>query len=187
MTLVLHAHEVDNSRVRVIERASIRAFVESCSEQLRGSVLDIGAGEQPYREIVERAGGQYVPYDAPSFPASLARRDTTGEAWGKRFDTLLCNQVVQYVEEVVEMLRRHRADHLNRGGFLVLTYPTNWAEVEPEDLHRFTCAGMGRILSDAGFTALRHERRAEINLGGFVLPIGYGVLARAAPPRPRCA
>ena len=73
-------------------------------------------------------------------------------------------------------------------GYLVMTYPTNWPEVEPEDLHRFTKAGMERLLTEAGFTIVMHQRRASVFAGEFKnsppfdreeFALGYGVVAKA--------
>ena len=67
----------------------------------------------------------------------------------------------------------------------MLTYPTNWPEVEPEDLQRFTKAGMERLLTEAGFEIVRHERSAEVaplvagHLHRKTFCAGYGVIARA--------
>jgi hypothetical protein len=171
--------------LRELEANSIRDFVQRAANEgyLSGTVLDVGAGLQPYRDIVEAAGGEYVPFDAPSFPAAVAglSNDTTGLAWGRRFETLLCTQVVQYVEDVALFLQHLRWERTRlpaEGGCtLVLTYPTNWPEVEPEDLHRFTKAGMERLLTEAGFTIISHTFRHGFQHDGVSFTCGYGVIA----------
>lgn len=175
-----------HSTVRDVERQSIREFVESCSDLFVGRVLDYGCGKQPYRGIVEAAGAEYIGYDRVRLGGNVSGVDiglslfgthglTTGGPNG--LDVILCNQVLQYVEVPAGVLANFR-DMLRPNGLLVMTYPTNWDEVEPADLHRFTRAGMERILKAAGFSIDRHDRRAEINLGGFRFPLGYGVVAR---------
>ncbi len=172
----------NNDTVREVERESIRSFVFSCRGQLDRRVLDYGCGQQPYREIVEAAGGTYVPYDRERFPANVSGENVGEDAplAASRgfYDAILCNQVVQYVPDVYGLLRAFRTA-LHRGGHLVLTYPTNWAEVELADLHRFTRNGMDSLLARAGFAVERHEERAGIDLGGFHLALGYGAVARA--------
>lgn len=174
------------SDLRELERDSIYRFVESCGDLFRGArVLDYGAGAQPYKDLIESFGPkEYVPYDAPNFPASCATADTTGSAWQRRFDVVVCTQVFQYLERPdVELfdIRYHRLSYERSIGdrYLVLTYPTNWPEVEEADLRRFTKSGMGRMLADVGFEIMRHERRAEVTLGGEAFALGYGVVARA--------
>lgn len=149
--------------VRQAERASIRDFMEAHREYLRGRVLDFGAGTQPYRDLVQ---GEYVPYEKGD-------PDPSGE-----FDAVMCNQVMQYLDRPCVYLDYFRG-LLRHDGCVVLTYPTNWDEVECDDLHRFTKVGMERLLAAAGFTVLVHERRAQIVVEGFVkFPLGYGCIAR---------
>jgi hypothetical protein len=170
----------DHSSVRVLEKESIRQFVAEASPYLTGRVLDYGCGQQPYRDIVEAAGAEYHPFDRADFPANVSGQDHGRGlgAWTEA-ETILCNQVLQYVPQPMPLIQRFHALLQPRRGHLVMTYPTNWDEVEPDDLWRFTKAGMTRMLEQTGFTILVHERRAEINLGGFRFPLGYGVIAQA--------
>jgi len=140
-------------------------------EFLRGRVIDFGAGKQPYKDLVD---GEYFPIDrsyidGPSLGSILAAGPV---------DAIMCNQVLQYVERPGQMLAQFRA-WLRPGGHLVMTYPTNWDEVEASDLWRFTRAGMETLLADARLHLVHHERRAAVELNGFCFPLGYGVVARA--------
>lgn len=182
--------------LRDLERDSIRAFVQQAASEgyLSGRVLDYGCGQQPYRDIVEAAGGEYSPFDRLDHPANVSGRDYGGDAdWHGSYDAVLCTQVVQYVADVPDFFSeiRYALDNVNRSRWLVLTYPTNWPEVEPEDLHRFTKAGMERLLTEAGFTIVMHQRRGDPKLmvcheeilGRRVwaseYTLGYGVVAKA--------
>lgn len=172
-TITPSALDWNPQSIRELERKSIRDFVERNKQYLTGRVLDFGAGKpgtcrqpQPYRDLVS---GEYVPVDkGDSIP-------------NVEFDAILCTQVLQYVEDVPHQVFDF-SNRLRFGGKLVMTYPTNWDEVEPSDLHRFTKAGMEALLTRseffAGFTIISHERRAEIDLGGFKFPLGYGVVAQ---------
>lgn len=173
-----------------IENDSIRAFVHSAADEgyLRGRVLDYGCGKQPYRDIVEKQGGEYVPFDRAGFPGNVSAEDI-GAVLPLDSDSVLCTQVVQYIPDVGVTLAGFRGmlrfSRGRRSGCLVLTYPTNWPEVEAEDLHRFTKAGMELLLIEAGFSILRHERRATVHgsydgeYAGYEFALGYGVVARA--------
>jgi len=155
--------EWNHHTIRKLERGSIRRFMENNRAYLKGRVLDFGCGQKPYADLVS---GQYVPYEygdpAPEPP----------------FDTIMCNQVVQYLSNPPEQIRKF-ALMLKPKGHLVMTYPTNWDEVEREDLFRFTRAGMDWMVKRAGFRVLLHEKRAEIQLGGFRFPLGYGMVAQS--------
>ena len=183
--------------LREVEAESIRRFVESCAEHFTGRVLDYGCGQQPYRDIVEQAGGDYYGFDRLAFGGNVSGADIGSyDHFGHhRFaDAILCTQVLQYVppEDIISRDERGAFGLLDtfagklgsysarpRGGALVLTYPTHWPEVEEADLHRFTKAGMTRLLVDAGFVIDRHERRAEFVAMGETFAVGYGVVARA--------
>jgi SAM-dependent methyltransferase len=165
--------------LRSLERDSIRAFVESCSEHLTGRVLDYGCGRQPYRSIIEAAGGEYLPFDRAHFPANLSGEDVGLATWAwAGFDAVLCTQVLQYCHYPTDELMRFR-QALRDGGHLVLTYPTNWPEVEEADLHRFTKAGMEHMLDRRGFTVIRHDWRHGFQHEGNSFTCGYGCVAQA--------
>lgn len=174
--------------LRGLEHKSIRDFVQLAADEgyLHGTVLDFGAGKQPYRDIVEGVkpfgGPLYQAFDQADFPANVSG-ENIGEGdplamsgWG----TILCTQVMQYVPEPQPLLLRFRGA-LQEGGHLVMTYATNWPEVEPQDLHRFTKSGMERLLIEAGFEIVVHEWRATaaVALSGESFATGYGVIARA--------
>lgn len=167
-----------NDSIRDLERASIRGFLERNKHEFYGNVLDFGAGRQQYRDIVEQQRATYVPFDRIDHPASIAEEDTGSAMWmAQDWDGILCTQVVQYVPDVPTLFSQFRFA-LAAGGRLVLTYPTCWDEVEAADLHRFTFSGIERLLKEAEFEIISHERRAEIDLRGFKFPLGGGVVAR---------
>lgn len=148
--------------IRQIERASIRAFMEQHREHLRGRVLDFGAGKQPYRDLAQ---GEYVPFE---------QGDESPEG---PFDAIMCNQVVQYLPGLWGYLKAF-LDDLRPGGRLLMTYPTNWPEVEASDYGRFTKAGMALLLESVGFTIEAHQMRAQVVLGHNSFALGYGVVCR---------
>lgn len=177
--------------LREYERESIRRFVQSAADEgyLSGTVIDIGCGKQPYRTIVEEAGGLYYGYDRADFPGNVSGGDV-GE-WLPTYASALCTQVLQFIPNPLDFLTATFMD-LKAGGHLVMTYVTHWPEVEPDDLHRHTKAGMERLLAEAGFAVVRHERRGvlqdpafptapmkRVTATGEEFAIGYGVVARA--------
>ena len=172
--------------LRGLEHKSIRDFVQLAADEgyLSGRVLDYGCGKQPYRAIVEDAGGEYEGFDLVEHPANVSGEDIGEDLlWdANAWDAILCNQVVQYVPfEYVTTFFDNLKQHLFTDGFLVMTYATNWPEVEPEDLHRFTKSGMERLLTEAGFEIVKHEWRALAARAqsGEAFATGYGVIARA--------
>lgn len=155
------------AELSALEKASIRAFVESCAEHFTGRTLDYGCGKQPYRDVVERAGGEYVPFDRRGLPGGSG--GDIGESGG-RFDAVLCTQVIQYTNARALLDRLH-----DERCVLVLTGPTCWIE-PPGHLHNFTTEGIRRLLLSVGFTVERLESRGHVGPG---FSIGYGAVARA--------
>lgn len=149
--------------IRQIERASIRHWMEAHRHLLTGSVLDFGCGKSPHRDLCT---GTYVGYDVQTAPAYPP------------FDSIICNQVVQYLSEISISIET-MYEWLEPGGHLLMTYPTNWDEVESDDLWRFTKKGMELLLKKQGFTVIEHEQRAAVRIGSFSFPLGYGVVAVA--------
>jgi len=176
--------------LREAEATSIRKFIQAAADDgyLSGRVLDYGCGKQPYRDIVEAAGGTYYGYDNASLPANVSGENVGSlDHFGdhRYAGAVLCTQVLQYVEDTDDTLGFLRwvlgGDRWqqNKRGHLVLTYPTNWPEVEPDDLHRFTKAGMELHLVEAGFEIIRHDFRHGFQHEGVSFTCGYGCIARA--------
>jgi 2-polyprenyl-3-methyl-5-hydroxy-6-metoxy-1,4-benzoquinol methylase len=166
--------------IRDIERDSIREFLEQNSRIFRGAtVLDYGCGHGPYRELVTDAGGHWNGYDRPDLPAAVSQVQSDPDLPnGHLYDAIVCTQVIQYVDDPLSLLAGFYAS-LREGGHLVMTGPTNWAVVEPEDLWRFTRAGIRRLLEAAGFHIEVLVDRATIELDGFRMPVGWGTVAVA--------
>jgi len=171
-----------------IENDSIRAWLHSVADEgyFKGRVLDYGCGKQPYRRLVEEHGGEYQGFDRVDYPANLGTGDVgPGLTFGVMFDAVLFTQVIQYALNPFELLTNMRHYTVAEEGVLVMTYPTNWPEVQEVDRWRFTKAGMEALLADAGYGILRHDRRATIQgahegeYAGYDFALGYGVVARA--------
>ena len=151
---------ITKKSIRAVEKKSIRDFLEDHRSYLRGRVLDFGAGEQPYQDLIE---GEYVPFEK-------------GGAFSPGpYDAVLMTQVAQYLPDPIGTF----SGLAKISKYLVMTYPTNWYEVEGNDWWRFTKVGMERILKESGFEILAHEPKCMIEFDGFVLNIGYGVIAKS--------
>lgn len=172
------------SSIRELERESIERFFRTQTDKLRGQVMDIGCGKQPYRHIVEQAGGTYHGFDRPSFPGSVVDQEI-GEWWDAMHvvDTVMMTQVWQYIpmDSLQHLLFTLGSGEwsLKRGGWFLVTGPTNWPLVETVDLHRFTTAGVARLLREARFEVLTVDYRASIAFEGEDWPLGWQAIARA--------
>ena len=148
-------------------RAAVGDFVAKHRQYLTGKVLDFGCGPQPYKHLVD---GEYVPFD-PDYGRKPA--EPTGV-----YDAILITQVLQFVENPAETLRRLMADHLKVGGHFVITYHTSWYEAQAADTWRISTRGMERLL--AGCEIVAHEAITELLFDNFTMRLTSGVVARRA-------
>lgn len=173
----------NNTNLRERERESIKDFVTTHSDKLGGLTLDFGCGTQPYRKIVEAVGGEYKPFDRWGYPGSTVQTDI-GDDWPLMmrgtWDAVLCTQVIQYVIEPGKLVGNFWAA-LKPGAWLVMTGPTNWPEVEKDDFWRFTVAGVGYMMTAAGFTEVVVASREAILVNDIGLSIGWGAVGRRGP------
>jgi SAM-dependent methyltransferase len=151
--------------VAPLERASIYRFVAEQAGLLPvGSrVIDIGAGEAPYRELF---GDQhYVTLDREGTPHS-GSVDLHGAADSipsedESFDVVLCTQVLEHVPDPLQVLREFRRV-LCSGGLLIATVPFLWEEHEtPFDYYRYTRYGMEHLLCETGFADIEVTPRTD--------------------------
>lgn len=177
--------------LRDLERASIRDFLSGQAEEhLCGRVLDYGCGTQPYRDLVK---GDYHAWDSPKFPGSVIGHaplphHVTLPSWtelrlhperhqDRKFDAIVCTQVIQYVPNPLDFLHDRLRPLLKKDGRLLLTGPTNWPMVEREDLWRFTAPGITKLLLNADLEVELVYERASVDFQGERWPIGWAAVA----------
>lgn len=134
----------------------------------RGRVLDVGAGESPWKDLLP-ASVNYVGVDADSSGEFGMRRKSDviyydGEKLpvdDDSFDHVLCTEVLEHVSDPAVFLTELKRV-LRRGGTLILTVP--WAarlHHLPHDYYRFTRFGLAAALVNAGFSSLSIEERGS--------------------------
>lgn len=142
------------------ERRTILAFMQQAARELvPGSrVIDVGAGNGPYRELFEHV--EYVTTDwAESMHPGARSADIVASAedlpvHDAAFDAVICTQVLEHVAEPAAVARELRRI-LRPGGRLYLTVPLAWElHEEPHDYWRYTPSGLRHLLDGAGFETL---------------------------------
>lgn len=149
------------------ERRSILAFVRDVADSLLpGSVvLDVGAGQAPYRELFAHCDYITTDWDQSLHEQSLeadvvAAADALPLADGSA-DAVLLTQVLEHVPKPQAVLHE-MARVLRPSGRLFLTAPFVWELHElPHDFWRFTPASLERLLDLAGFDELAIEPRTD--------------------------
>ena len=133
---------------------------------MHGSVLDVGAGEMPFRGLLP-ADAAYTGIDVPSAGEfGMQRHAEVLDFDGLRipfpdasFDHILCTEVLEHADDpvalVAEMLRV-----LRPGGTLAVTVPFS-ARVHhaPHDHHRFTRYRLAKMF--AGFAEATVTERGD--------------------------
>lgn len=134
----------------------------------RGRILDVGAGESPWRDLLP-AGAEYVGVDADlSGEFGMRRHAHITYYDGKRlpyedgsFDYVLCTEVLEHVADPLSFLADLRRV-LRPGGTLLLTVP--WSarlHHVPHDYGRFTRYGLVQLLDSCGFLGVAIVERGN--------------------------
>jgi ubiquinone/menaquinone biosynthesis C-methylase UbiE len=132
--------------------------------KLKGTLLDLGCGSQPYRQYL-RDVVRYVGLDYPPTRESLAntvRPEVHGDARtlpfaDQSFDGVLCSQVLEHVDRP-ETVVREMSRILKPGGVGLISVPFFYnLHMEPHDYFRFSPYGIKEVLERNGL-AVRQFR-----------------------------
>lgn len=135
---------------------------------VKGTLLDVGCGAQPYRTLVP-AEVKYIGIDTADARDRFGYHipDTeyfAGERWPVEdavADTVLCTETLEHVLEPLGFLAEAKRS-LRPAGRLILTVPfaARWHYV-PFDYWRFTPSGLKHLLEQSGFTEIEVYRRGN--------------------------
>lgn len=147
-----------------INKALLREkFNKFAPKYMQGRVLDVGCGKRPFQRFLPAAVTEYVGQDNdPAVNPDILGDATDIAADSERFDTVLCNEVLEHVYQPREVLSEiHRV--LKPGGHVYITVPMMWClHYEPYDFWRYTPHSLRKILTEAGFEIKELERSGGI-------------------------
>jgi len=133
-----------------------------------GRVLDVGAGESPWRDLLP-SSVEYVGVDA-DLSCEFGMRENSDVTYydgirlpyeEESFDHVLCTEVLEHVEDPAAFLcDLNRV--LRKGGTLILTVPWS-ARLHhlPYDYSRFTRFGLASLLESVGLIVETIEERGN--------------------------
>lgn len=149
-----------------LQLGTIWAFLEPRLSTFRGSLLDVGCGEMPYRSCLP-PDLSYTGIDVPQASAfgmrrsdAIVRFDGASIPFGDAsFDTILCTEVLEHTAEPEALIAEmHRV--LKPGGTLIATVPFS-ARVHyaGHDFRRFTKYALYGMFGS--FTDVRIDERGN--------------------------
>lgn len=154
----------------------IREYLRPELALLKGRVLDIGCGNQPYRELMSGIDS-YVALDwnmrESLTPDQVRNCFVRGSALempfrGESFDGVLASQLLEHVRDPA-LFMREICRVLKNGGKGILTFPlVNPVHEAPQDFTRFTEFGIFNLIESS-----RLSPDKTIRMGGGWLTIGF--------------
>jgi glycosyltransferase involved in cell wall biosynthesis/SAM-dependent methyltransferase len=160
----LEAYTAPRCSVETLDTYTVRAAIlrrlKEASPQFKGTVLDVGCGYQPYRELVLSFGQvtEYLGLELeksvyPTLP-DLTWDGRTIPLDADRVDGALATEVFEHCVET-EAILREILRVLRPGGLLFFSVPFLWPlHNVPHDQYRFTPYSFKRHLECAGFEDL---------------------------------
>jgi SAM-dependent methyltransferase len=161
---------------------------------VRGTLVDVGCGAQPYRRLLTN-DVTYIGIDSVEAKTVFGyempeTRYYDGFSWpvdDDVADTVLATETLEHVSDPDQFLREARRV-LRPGGTLLITVPfaARWHFI-PVDFWRFTPAGLGRLLGNGGFKDIEvYARGNAVTVAAykcialiavFLLPQGHSPVA----------
>ena len=144
-----------------IERLSILDALNDPDVQnvCRGRVLDAGCGRKPYKSLFKNYT-EWIGIDKLNPLADVIGDVTKLPFKDETFDTILCTQTLQYVEEPGVAIKEFNRV-LKMGGHLILTVPFLWSGGGHGDLWRFTVGGLRFLVEKNGFVVVKVKPRSS--------------------------
>jgi SAM-dependent methyltransferase len=149
--------------------------------KLRGRVLDLGCGNQPYRPFLSES----VDYIGLEYPPTLtscdlkARPGVYGDARtipfaDQSFDGVLCSQVLEHVDRP-ETVVREMERVLKPGGMGLISVPFFYnLHMEPNDYFRFSPYGIKKLFE--GNSLIVRQLRGQGGIGTLLVQMFHNWL-----------
>lgn len=144
-------------------RRELALALEKLAPRLSGTVLDFGAGSQPYRPLLKNCSSYVsLEYDTPQNRerkvANIFYDGQTIPVDANSYDGILSTQTLEHVPNP-DIIVAEWARVLKKGGMLLITMPFMWPEHEmPYDFQRYSSGGLRLLLEKSGFEIVEQHR-----------------------------
>lgn len=130
---------------------------------LKGSLIDVGCGTQPYKKIISKYVSTYISVDHPQIskmyptenkPDLLASAEKIPFKDGS-FDTVLLLQVIEHLKKPeIALIETYRI--LKKNGIVIISVPFMYPlHDEPNDYFRFTHYALKQLLKNSNLRILK--------------------------------
>ena len=137
--------------------------LQQAAQYASGTLLDLGCGNAPYRIWFGPRTTQYITADYPPVSPGVMVACNSLELpfRARRFDTVLCTQVLEHVPKPW-LMAEEVGRVLKPGGILILSCPQYWPlHEEPHDFFRFTVYGLQALFPKTGWDWLEHQQQGS--------------------------
>jgi SAM-dependent methyltransferase len=147
---------IDRTRANWSVRAPLRAWLQAEARRAHADlgelrVLDVGCGFKPYEPIFAPFASSYVgvdsgPHSAPDLVGTAEHLPVEDGA----YDLVLCSQVLEHVDDPAQVVRELSRVTAPGGRVLLSTHGIQAYHPSPQDLWRWTHAGLVRLFEQNG-------------------------------------
>ncbi|MGD0207888.1 MAG: class I SAM-dependent methyltransferase [Verrucomicrobiota bacterium] len=142
----------DKSDHAYINHHLIERSIAGLAPRLQGELIDVGCGQQPYRNYYSHAARVVAcDFDDQRGQVDFACPAHTIPVAAESFDAVFCTEVLEYVPDPLAVWREFYRI-LRPGGRVLLATPSYWPAHElPYDFYRYPEHGLRYLASTAGF------------------------------------
>ena len=132
-------------------RAPLAEWMRAEAERAGGArVLDVGSGTKPYFPFFEPYAKEFVSVDIENPAADLEGAVEDLPVPDASFDVVICNQVLEHCADPAQAVRELRRVVAPGGRVLASTHGVQVYHPAPDDLWRWTHAGLERLFAQNG-------------------------------------
>jgi SAM-dependent methyltransferase len=124
---------------------------------IKGKVLDLGAGQAKYKNIIQQKAEKYITFDVVPGPNIDVVGDALNLPFDKEsFDTIICTQVLEHIEKPW-IVAKEMGRILKAGGICIVTAPfINPYHPDPHDYFRYTTEGLASLFVNENFEIIEN-------------------------------